>query len=134
MENSLRAVGNNFPETISNIDSVSDILINKYLSKIINNVTDFRKLTKIATAPNKLDIPRNKIEQSLNSIFADNNISIENVYRETVESLYGDRVITNNANNFLLKLELLSEQDLNDSDLREALIRIKNQIENLIKD
>jgi hypothetical protein len=134
MENSLRAVGNNFPETISSIDSVRDILINKYLSKIINNVTDFRKLTKIATAPNKLNIPRNKIKQSLNSIFEDNNISIEIVYRETVESLYGDRVITNNANNFLLKLELLSQQDLNDSDLRDALIRIKNQIENLIKD
>ena len=133
MENSLRAVGNNFPETISNIDGVRDVLINKYLSKIINNITDFRKLTKIATAPNKLEISRNKIEQSLNSIFADNNESIENIYRETVESLYGERVITNYANNFFLKLELLSEQDLNDSELRDALIRIKNQIENLIK-
>lgn len=134
MENSLRAVGNNFPETVSDIDNVRDILIAKYLSKVINNVTDFRKLTKIATAPNKLNIPRIRIEKSLNSIFSDNDVSIESVYRETVETLYGDRIITNNANNFLLKLELLNDQDLKDSALRETLIRIKEQIENLIKE
>lgn len=134
MENSLRAVGNNFPETVSDIDNVRDILIAKYLSKVINNVTDFRKLTKIATAPNKLNIPRSKIEKSLNSIFSDNDISIESVYRETVETLYGERIITNNANNFLLKLELLNDQDLNDSALRDTLIRIKKQIENLIRE
>jgi ParB/RepB/Spo0J family partition protein len=133
MENSLKTVKNNFPETISNIDNVRDVLINKYLSKIINNVTDFRKLTKIATANKNLNVPREKIESSLKSIFQDNSISIENVYRETVETLYGDRVITKNANNFLYKLENLNATDLQDSALRETLIRIKNQIENLIR-
>lgn len=133
MENSLKTVKNNFPKTISNIDQVRDVLIKKYLSKIINNVTDFRKLTKIATANKNLNVPSEKIESSLKNIFQDNSISIENVYRETVETLYGDRVITNNANNFLLKLENLNSNDLKDSMLRETLIRIKSQIENLIK-
>lgn len=134
MESSLKTVGNNFPGTISNIDIVRDILIEKYLSKVINNVTDFRKLAKIATSPKNLDIPSDLIERSLIKIFTSNNVSIESVYRETVESLYTDRVITNNVNNFSLKLELLSKKDLNDIDLRKALIRIKEQIENLIKE
>jgi hypothetical protein len=68
------------------------------------------------------------------SIFQDNSTSIENVYRETVENLYGDRIITNNATNFLYKLENLNAKDIQDSGLRETLIRIKNQIENLIKE
>lgn len=134
METSLKTVNNNFPESIKDIDNVRDILIEKYLSKIINNVTDFRKLTKIATAPKKLNISSTLVKSALNKIFSSNNVSIESVYRETVESLYTDRVIANNANNFLLKLELLSKQDLKDIDLRNALIKIKEQIENLIKE
>jgi len=133
MENSLKTVNNNFPETIKNIDEVRDILINKYLSKIINNVTDFRKLTKIATAYKNVNVSKEKIRNSLNIIFQENLISIEDIYRETVETLYGDRVITNNANNFLLKLENLNTLDLQDQVLKETLIRIKNLIETLIK-
>lgn len=134
MENSLKTVKNNFPETIKKIDVVRDVLIGKYLSKIINNVTDFRKLTKIATANKNLNVSKEIIETSLISIFQDNTTSIENVFRETVENLYGDRIITNNATNFLYKLENLNAKDLQDFGLRETLIRIKNQIENLIKE
>ena len=132
MENSLKTVKNNFPSTLKSIDIVRDVLIKKYLSKVINNVVDFRKLTKIATASKNLNFPAQKIENSLNSLFQDNNISIDQVYRETVETLYEDKIITNNANNFLLKLEKLSLEDLKDDTLREALFKIKLQIENLI--
>ena len=134
MENSLKTVKNNFPETIKKIDEVRDVLISKYLSKIINNVTDFRKLTKIATANKNLNVSKEIIETSLISIFQNNLTSIENVYRDTVENLYGDRIITNNATNFLYKLENLNAKDMQDSGLRETLVRIKNQIENLIKE
>lgn len=134
MEGSLKTVKNNFPQTISDIDDVRDILIDKYLSKVINNVTDFRKLTKIATASKKLKISSDIVERSLLKIFTSNNISIESVYHETVESLYVDRIITNNANNFLLKLELLSKKELKDIDLRYTLLKIKEQIENLINE
>lgn len=132
MENSLKTVKNNFPNTLNNIDKVRDVLIKKYINKVINNVVDFRKLTKIATASKNLNFPAQKIEDSLVSLFEDNNISIDQVYRETVETLYEDKIITNNANNFLLKLEKLSLEDLKDKILRETLIRIKVQIENLI--
>jgi len=132
MENSLKTVKNNFPSTLYNIDFVRDVLIKKYLSKVINNVVDFRKLTKIATASKNLNFPAQKIEKSLISLFQDNGISIDQVYRETVETLYEDKIITNNANNFLLKLEKLSIEDLKDEALRESLFKIKLQIENLI--
>ncbi len=134
MEISLKTVKNNFPETLESIDNVRDILINKYLSKVINNVTDFRKLTKIATANKNLNISKEIIEKSLTSIFTTNTISIDEVYKETVENLYGDKIIINNATNFLFKLDHLNEIDIHDSGLRETLIRIKNKIEKLIKE
>ena len=133
MENSLRAVKNNFPETLREIDNVRDVLIDKYKNKIINNVVDFRKLTKVATAWKNLDFPKVRTEKSLDILFQNNKVSIEQIYRETVEPLYHDKVFTNNANNFLIKLEKLSFEDLKDDSLKETLIRIKNQIENLIK-
>lgn len=133
MENSLKTVSNNFPNTLKKIDNVRDVLISKYKNKVINNVTDFRKLTKIATASKNLNISSSKIEKSLENIFTKNNTNIESVYRNTVETQYSDRLINNSANNFLLKLENLSSTDLKDATLKSTLIKIKKVIDKLIK-
>lgn len=135
MENSLRAVNKYFPNLIIDINSVRDILIDKYRIKVINNVTDFRKLTKIATATKNLNISNAKVINALNIIFSNNDIGIESVFRDTVEPLYDGKIMISNANNFLQKIENLSFNDItNQVNLRMALIRIKNQIENLIRD
>lgn len=133
MENSLRAVKKNFPQTVENIDLVRDVLLKKYQDKIINNIVDFRKLTKIVTAWKNINFSKKKTIAALNQLFEFNDVSIEKIYAETVEGLYGDKAIFNNANNFYSKIESLTHEDLNeDSNLKEALIKIKNQIEVLI--
>lgn len=133
MENSLRAVKKNFPSTVENIDKVRDVLIVKYKDKVINNIVDFRKLTKIATAWKNIGFSKRKTINVLNSLFEYNDISIDKIYGQTVEGLYGDKAIFNNANNFFSKIESLSFEDLNDdNNLKEALIKIKNKIEILI--
>lgn len=133
MENSLRAVKKNFPQTVENIDLVRDILLKKYEKKIINNIVDFRKLTKIATAWKNINFSKSKTIEALNKLFELNDVSIEKIYTETVEGLYGDKAIFNNANNFYSKIESLTQKELKeDLNLKEALIKIKNQIEVLI--
>jgi len=132
MENSLRAVKNNFPETIFNLNVIRDVLIKKKLSKIIKSVTDFRKLTKMSTAWKNTGFPKNETVKNIRLLFEDNKIGINEIYERTVEDLYYDKKITDNANNFLSKIEKLSTTHLNDGNLKSALIRIRNQINKLL--
>lgn len=133
MEQSLRAVNRNYPYLLTDIDFVRDILIKKYLNKIINNVTDFRKLTKIATAHKNLAFSQNRSEEAIQSIFEDNSIGIVDVFRNTVEPLYEDKIISSNANIFLLELESLGNQSNIDDELKSTLLKIRNYINELIK-
>lgn len=133
MENSLRAVTNNIPETINNIDNVRDILIEKYLDGNIKSVTDFRKLTKIATASKNTTYPIASTKQNLKLIFSKNNIGIDEVYKNSVEPLYGDKKLINTADNLYIKLSGISKSYVkNDAKLREILMSIKAQIESLL--
>lgn len=132
MESSLKSVKNNYPETIEDIDIVRDVLIEKYLNKIINNVVDFRKLTKIATAWNNVGFSRDETIKLIELIFSKNEISIAYVYSEHFEVLYGDRAVNNSAKNFLYKLDSVFEEGVLDETLRSLLSEIKEKIDNLL--
>ncbi|MCA6422406.1 MAG: ParB/RepB/Spo0J family partition protein [Flavobacterium sp.] len=132
MEQSIRAVERNYPTLIRNIDTVRDVLIKKYVDKTINNVTDFRKLTKIATANKNLNFSISKTENAIRTIFSDNKIGIIEMYKDTVENLYEDKFISNNANNFLSKLEVLTNENELDEDLKRTLLKIRDHINKLL--
>lgn len=132
MEQSIRAVERNYPTLIRNIDTVRDVLIKKYVDKTINNVTDFRKLTKIATANKNLKFSISKTENAIRTIFSDNKIGIIEMYKDTVEDLYEDKFISNNANNFLSKLEILTNENQLDEDLKRTLLKIRDHINKLL--
>lgn len=132
MEQSLRTVERNYPHTISDINVVRDVLIKKYKEKVINNVTDFRKLTKIATANKNLNFSISRIENALRTVLSDNSIGINEMFKKTVEDLYDDKFISNNAFNFLNKLESLNKQTAIDDKLKDTLLKIRDQINNLL--
>jgi ParB/RepB/Spo0J family partition protein len=132
MESSLKSVKNNYPESIEDIDTVRDVLIEKYIRKIIKSVVDFRKLTKIATAWNNVGFSRDETINLLNLIFSKNDISIDYVYSQHFEVLYGDRAVNNSAKNFLYKLDGVLEDGLLDDTLRSLLAEIKEKIDNLL--
>ena len=132
MEASLKSVKNNYPETIENIDEVRDTLIEKYLNKTINNIVDFRKLTKIATAWNNVGFSRDETIKILEQIFTRNDIGIDFLYSQNFENLYGDRAVNNSAKNFLYKLDSVLEEGIVDDTLRSLLAEIKEKIDNLL--
>lgn len=132
MESALRTVEKNFPETLKNKNVVRDVLLKKYAEKTIGNVTDFRKVVKIATAPKNVEFPKNETQKALKRIFEDNKVGVDRVYRETVENLYADKSILTFARNFLSKLELLTPEDLDDEALANVLQKIRNHISDLL--
>jgi ParB family chromosome partitioning protein len=75
MEGALRAVNRRFPEYVERVDEIRDTLIKKRRDGIIGAVTDFRKLTKIATSPDNVRIRKNTINRALDKVFSPTNKS-----------------------------------------------------------
>lgn len=99
MEGSLRAVNRRFPEYAQKVDDIRDTLIEKRREGIIGAVTDFRKLTKIATSPGNVGADKNTIKRTLDKIFnPTNKSSIDDVYNATVQFAYTEKRIVGQVN------------------------------------
>ncbi|MFM9890521.1 MAG: ParB/RepB/Spo0J family partition protein [Rickettsiales bacterium] len=94
MEGALRAVNRRFPEYAENIDEIRDTLIDKRRDGIIGAVTDFRKLTKIATSHDNVGETKATVKRTLDKVFnPKNKTSIEEVYNDTVHFAYAEKRI-----------------------------------------
>src|SRR6185437_3796856 len=92
MERALKTVQNYVPAAIDDLNSARDALIDKYRSKVIKNVTDFRKLSKMATSVANLDVKESSVRRSIKSIInPTNSVDIESVFAEHFELRYDER-------------------------------------------
>lgn len=92
MESALRTVCKRLPHFRNQLDKIRDVMIEKYRSKTIENILDFRQLAKIATAIKNIGIKEQKAEKALLQLFErGNKVSIRQVYVETVEFGYDER-------------------------------------------
>ena len=95
MERALRAIVKRIPKYTDDLNDVRDVLIDKYRSKTIAAVTDFRQLSKVATAIDGLGISRRRTERALDELFdAGNNLGIRETYARTVAFEYDSREAT----------------------------------------
>jgi ParB/RepB/Spo0J family partition protein len=134
MESSLKTVRRNFPELLDDIDTVRDNLIEKYRSGVIRNLTDFRQVGKLATAPKNVNYSRVRAAKALSTILKDKRSSIADVYESTVGVLYGEKRLISTFNNVLHYLQNLTDEEKADEDIRKVLEQIKQEIENILKD
>ena len=92
MERSLKTVTNRIPEFSDNIDTIRDVLVDKFRNNTIGAVTDFRQLSKIATSIEGLGVDENLAKEALERIFKhDNQVDIKQVYKNTVEFEYEEK-------------------------------------------
>ena len=92
MERALKTITKRLPEYEDRLDSIRDTLVNKFREGTITAVTDFRQLSKIATAVNTLGIAQRIAKKSLDKVFdAQNEISIRQAYEKTVEFGYDEQ-------------------------------------------
>lgn len=92
MERSLKTITNHLPEYEDRLDEIRDTLVNKFREGTIKAVTDFRQLSKIATAVNNLGIAQGAAKRSIDKIFdAQDMIGIREAYEETVAFGYDEQ-------------------------------------------
>jgi ParB family transcriptional regulator, chromosome partitioning protein len=114
MERSLKTVQNRLPTAIKDLDEVRDTLIAKFRSGVIDNVTEFRKLSKIATSISNLGVREVQARKAIKEIFnAKNEVSIDEVYSEHYEFRYDERKVVLSIESLTDYLEgTISEDEL----------------------
>jgi len=92
MERSLKTVTKRLPEYQDRLDTIRETLVDKFRDGTITAVTDFRQLSKIATAVDNLGIARTSASNSLDRVFdAQDSTSIRQAYESTVEFEYDEQ-------------------------------------------
>jgi ParB family transcriptional regulator, chromosome partitioning protein len=137
MEKSLRTVVKRIPEYEIRLDNIRDSLIEKFRKKRITAVTDFRQLSKIATAIDNLDVRKKETRKILDKVFdINNNLNIKDAYDQSVAFEYEERKYfryVEDIDEFLE--EVLSEkrtEDLDD-DLLAGLKRLHSTLSRLLR-
>lgn len=106
--------------TRSGKDPIRDILIKKYQNKTIDNVIDFRLVSKIVGSL-KIEEDRSEIaKKSLKLLFADNDYSIRAAYEDSVSDLYIEKDFISRINSLITRFEDFDPEDLDD-DMKAVL-------------
>jgi hypothetical protein len=124
------------PSVVRNKDRARRALIDKFRRDVITNVTDFRKLSKIATSVEKFDVKRSDAERSLSLILNPNNaVGISQVYAEHYELHYDERKIELSARSIVSFLDTLDDVEIAElsEDLRESLTELRDALARVLE-
>lgn len=94
MERSLKTVQGRLPNTIPKPNVAREALISKFKRGVIKNITDFRKLSKIATSIKNVGVDEGEAAKAIDKIFKEtNDIGIGQVYEAHFALRYDERRI-----------------------------------------
>lgn len=135
MERSLKSVTKRISSYEPKLDEIRDVLVEKFRDGRINAVTDFRQLSKIATAVDTLGLAQNRAKKQIDRVFdGSSRTGIRQAYERTVEFSYDSKRALRNAealNDYFD--EFLEEKSPNlDSEFREVLLEIKSKINSIL--
>jgi ParB/RepB/Spo0J family partition protein len=134
MERSLKTVQNRVPAAIVELDSARDALISKFRAGTIGNITDFRKLSKIATSIGNVGAKEFRVRSALRDILdPDKRTGIQEVYAERFEMQYDQRKVSLTIDSIFEYLQIAEEdEETISSALREKLFELKTRIERVL--
>lgn len=137
MEKALKTVFNRVPSAIPDMNVARDALIAKFRDKTINNITDFRKLSKIATSISNVGVKESKARNAILDIFdVTKPTNIHDVYAEQFETRYDQRKISLNIDSVSEYLDATIESDDEASlgkALKEQLVKLKQLIDRVLQ-
>lgn len=138
MEKSLRTVVKRLPEYEPKLDAIRDVLVAKFEDGKISAVTDFRHLSKIATALDNLDVKRGNTKLIIDKVFdPDSALTIREAYNQSVAFEYEGRKYYRYVEDVYSFLsEVLDEDKVEelDDDLMESLRRLQTTLSKLLED
>ena len=135
MERALKTVQNRVPSAVTNINSARDALIKKFQAGTIGNITDFRKLSKIATSISNIGIKEASAKAAISEILNPNKkTGIQEVFAEHFEMRYDERKVGLSIDSIADYLEATAEHDEIPlgADLRTRLLKLKKLIEKVL--
>ena len=98
MEKSLKTITRRIPEYSDHLDSIRETLVSKFRDGAIAAVTDFRQLSKIATAVDRLGVAQSTAKESLDRVFDPSDpTGIRQAYEVAVEFQYDEHKATLSA-------------------------------------
>src|SRR6267142_3699497 len=134
MERSLKTVVNRFPPYGKRLDRIRDVLVAKFKDDTIPAVTDFRQLSKIATAVKRLGIPETRARKALDRVFRpETTDGIRDAYSQTVEFAYDERKAAQQVARLNVYLEEIIEEGKADKLDREFLDQLRQLQQHLRK-
>lgn len=134
MERSLKTITKRIPEYTKDIENIRDALVEKFRRGKIQAVTDFRQMSKIATAIDNFGMAQATTRETLDRLFdIENDLSIREAYEETVEFEYDEKKASQRVQSLTLFLDEIIEseqyrnldEDFLD-DIRNLYARLKN--------
>lgn len=112
MEKSLKTITRRLPDYEQKIDEIRDVLVAKFQEGIIPAVTDFRQLSKIATAVHSLGIKQNTARKALDKVFdAGKKSGIREAYESTVAFEYIEQRASRLASSLTEFLDSVVEEE-----------------------
>nr|KZA96497.1 hypothetical protein A4A59_05225 [Rhizobium leguminosarum] len=115
MEKALKTVVRRLPVYQGRIDTIRDTLVTKFKNNIITAVTDFRQLSKIATAVDTFGVAQKQAAKTLDQIFDPaQKVGIKEAYSAAVEFEYVERKAlryVENLSDFLEEIDSDEEVD-----------------------
>jgi ParB/RepB/Spo0J family partition protein len=132
MERALKTVQKRVPSAVPNLNSARDALIAKFREGTINNITDFRKLSKIATSISNVGVREAKAKKAISDIFdLGKKVSIHDVWTEQFEMRYDERKINLSIDSVYEYLDASLEGDEHVALGGELIVRL-NKLQEII--
>jgi ParB family transcriptional regulator, chromosome partitioning protein len=136
MERALKTVQNRVPSVVPNLDNARDALIKKYRDGVIQNVVDFRMLSKMATAIKNLGVDHRKASAALERVLSKGNrVSISDEFKQHFEMYYGERRLETQIDSLLSFLEDFSyelDSDPQGEVLADKLRKLREAIDKVL--
>ena len=137
MERALKTVQSRVPSAIPDLNSARDALIEKFRAGVIGNITDFRKLSKIATSIGNLGVKEVKARSVINAILdPKKTTSIQELFAEHFEMRYDERKVGLSIDSISEYLKSSVEKDADFSlgeDLKRRLLQLKRLIDRVLR-
>jgi len=135
MERALKTVHSRIPTAVPDMNVARDALIKKFRAGTIGNITDFRKLSKIATSISNVGIKETKARDALRAILdPSTKLGIDEVYAEQFELRYDERKIVISIESIYEYLDdtVVQADATLGGELRKKLIRLRQIIDRVL--
>ena len=133
MEKSLKTVVARLPNYADDINSIRTTLIAKFKNETITAVTDFRQLSKIATAIDNLGVAQRSARRTLDRVFdANSSVGIREAYEETVGFGYVERQAGQHVEFLAAFLDEVTQSDRK-GEIDEAPLKQLNDLYRVLK-